>query len=59
MERVPLLYKGLVAVLHDIGAALGGDADMRSVKFLEATLYPSGTDKTCAVNEVRKSYEKR
>ncbi|KAK1865852.1 hypothetical protein I4F81_008375 [Pyropia yezoensis] len=45
MMRVPLLHHGLLALLRTNGVTLGGSSDMRSVKRLAATLYPSGADK--------------
>ncbi|KAK1862810.1 hypothetical protein I4F81_005377 [Pyropia yezoensis] len=48
MMRVSLLHQGLLALLRTNGVSLGGNSDMRRIKRLAATLYPSGADKDFA-----------
>ncbi|KAK1862676.1 hypothetical protein I4F81_005244 [Pyropia yezoensis] len=58
MMRVPLLHQGLLALLRTNGVTLGGNSDMRSIKRLAATLYPSGADKDFAVSALN-GFEQR
>lgn len=59
MMRVPLLHQGLLALLRTNGVTLGGSSDMRSVKRLAATLYPSGADKDFAVSALNRFEERQ
>lgn len=59
MMRVPLLHHGLLALLRTNGVTLGGSSDMRSVKRLAATLYPSGADKYFAVSALNRFEERQ
>ncbi|KAK1865461.1 hypothetical protein I4F81_007992 [Pyropia yezoensis] len=59
MMRVPLLHQGLLALLRTNGVTLGGSSDMRSVKRLAATLYPSGVDKDFAVSALNRFEERQ
>ncbi|KAK1865583.1 hypothetical protein I4F81_008112 [Pyropia yezoensis] len=59
MMRVPLLHQGLLALLRTNGVTLGGSSDLRNIKRLAATLYPSGADKDFAVSALNRFEERQ